>query len=261
VIEQHGDGCGSGVPPVGTRVVVLGSIGGSWCQYTLLSSKTLVPVPEQVSNQNACQFFVNPMSALLMTTLFLTPQPGEYILQTGANSVLGRVVIQLSKVYGFKTINLIRSQNQVADLLKFGADHVICTSTENVGDRVNEITANQGVKYAIDCVGGEGTSEVLKAMAFRGKVLIFGQLAKENISVPSGLFVVKMLTVQGFWLTDWAKVAPAEEKGKFFSKLMELFVTKKIDCGVDGEYNFKDFKDAINAATQPGKSGKVLINF
>ena len=43
------------------------------------------------------------------------------------------------------------------------------------------------------------TQTSFQAMAYGGKLLVYGQLAKENISFPSGLMVVKLLTIQVRW--------------------------------------------------------------
>jgi len=258
VVEEHGEGC-SGAPPKGSRVLVLGV--GTWCEFVVLPAKGLIVVPEGVSNQNAAQFFVNPMSAYLMTTQFLTPQSGEYLLQTAAGSALGRVVIQMGKIFGFKTINVIRNADAKAELIAAGADEVIVTATEKVSDRLKAITGGKGVKYAIDCVGGDGTTEIIHNMAFRGKLLIFGELASEEIHFRSGLMVVKLLTIQGFWVSDWVQSAPTEEKQKCFGGLMQLFLTGKLDCSVGKEFELKDFTEAFRASkdTKVGGSGKVMF--
>jgi len=196
-----------------------------------------------------------------MTTQFLTPKSGEYLLQTAAGSALGRVVIQLGKIFGFKTINVIRNAEAKAELLAAGADEVIVTSTEKVSERVKAITGGKGVKYAIDCVGGEATTEIVHSMAYKGKLLIFGELAHEDIHFRSGLMVVKLLTIQGFWLNDWLQSAPLEEKKKCVGGLMELFTTGKLDCSVGKEFELKDFAEAFNTSknSKIGGSGKVIL--
>jgi len=257
VVEEHGEGCTA--PAKGTRVLVLGV--GTWREYVVLHAASLVAVPYSVSNSNAAQFFVNPMSAYLMSREFLTPQKGEYLLQTAAGSALGRVVIQLGKHFGFKTINVIRNEQNKAELLAAGADEVIVTSKESVKERVAAITGGTGVKYAIDCVGGDATSDIIASMAYNGKLLIYGALAKEEIHFASGLMVVKLLTIQGFWLSDWGKSAPLETKGRCIKAVMELFATGKISCPTGKEFELKDFAEAFKASADSkiGGGGKVMF--
>jgi len=219
IIESHGADT-AGAPPVGTRVLLMGSVGGTFAEYTQVPAAALLPVPDAVSNENAAQFVVNPLAAYLLvhSKHGTCPEPGEFLLQTAASSVLGKNVIQLSKHFGFKTINVVRNPKQVEELVALGADVVICTATEDVQQRVNAVTGGKGVKYAIDPVGGDATSAVIQSMAYCGKLSVYGQLAKEEIHFPSGLLVVKLLTLAGFWLSDWFKVAELEEKNKFWER-------------------------------------------
>jgi len=256
IVEAYGPDTPESVP-LNSRVLVFGSA-GTWSEYVLMSAPTLIPVPEKVADHNAAQFFVNPLTALIMTTQSLAPKPGEWILQTAAASVLGRLVIQLGKVYGFKTINVVRSPEQVKELLDLGADEVICTKTENLGERIRSITGS-GVKYALDCVGGDGTSEILRAMHYGGKLVIFGQLAKEEVHFPSGLLIVKLLRIEGFWLADWMRTAPPEARKKGIQDLMQLFSTGQLDCPVDATFTLDQLQDAIKASLKQGKSGKTLL--
>jgi len=255
IIEAHGEGT-EGAPPVSTRVLLLGSVGGTFSEYALLWAKSLVPVPDSVTAQNAAQLIVNPLSALLMVRD--TPK-GEWLLQTGASSVLGKNVIQLSKHFGFKTINLVRNPDQVKDLIALGADAVICTANEDVHAKVMQVTEGKGVKYAIDPVGGDITSTVLQTLSYGGKLTIFGQLSKEDIHFPSGLLVVKLLTLAGFWLVDWIKSASPEEQKNTMAQLIGLFASGTLHCPVEKEYALEEATAAIQASITPGRGGKVLF--
>lgn len=41
---------------------------------------------------------------------FVDLQPGEWVIQNGANSAVGQAVIQIAAARGLKTINLVRSR-------------------------------------------------------------------------------------------------------------------------------------------------------
>lgn len=82
----------------GTRVLLTGTVGGTFAEYVLLPAATAIKVPDAVAVHNAAQFVVNPLTALLMTTRFLKPKKGEYIVQTAAASVLGKLVCILQNI-------------------------------------------------------------------------------------------------------------------------------------------------------------------
>src|SRR6478672_7381817 len=70
---------------------------GTWQQYLVVDTQRLLPVPDRLSDSDACQLAVNPLTALLLVTRELDVQPGEWLLQTAAGSTVGRLVIQLAR--------------------------------------------------------------------------------------------------------------------------------------------------------------------
>src|SRR5215218_4825602 len=147
---------------VGQRVIPLG-VAGTWAEFVVVPAAQLIPVPDAISDQTAAQFVVNPLTAWIMTIEELALRPGEWLLQTAAGSTLGRVVLQLAKRRGFKTINVVRRREQADELKSLGADEVICTDEEDIPERVKQITGKEGLRKAIDAVGGETGAAVGRA--------------------------------------------------------------------------------------------------
>ncbi|WP_223280865.1 hypothetical protein [Streptomyces antnestii] len=81
-------------------------VAGTWQEYLVIDARRLLPVPDHLSDSTACQLAVNPPTALLLVTRELDVQPGECLLQTAAGSTVGRLVIQLARHLGIRTINV-----------------------------------------------------------------------------------------------------------------------------------------------------------
>ena len=163
----------------GRRVAVLNSKGGNWAEQVVIPARQAIPVPADLPDEQAAAFFVNPASALVMTQYVLRVPRGAWLLQTAAGSALGRMVIRLGKVYGFRTINVVRRREQVQELLQAGADAVVCTADESLADRVRELTGGEGVRFALDAVGGATGTQVIQALGRGGRLLLYGTLAGE----------------------------------------------------------------------------------
>ena len=176
---------GAGVDSVaaGQRVVPLGASPGTWAERMVVPAARLVPVPDGVSDDAAAQLVVNPLSAWVLLVDELDVQPGEWLLQNAAGSTLGRIVLQLARARGFRTINVVRRAEQGEELLALGADEVIATDRDDLGERVREITGGEGVAKAIDAVGGELAGRMAAALAPRGTLITYGRLSGEA-SVP-----------------------------------------------------------------------------
>jgi NADPH:quinone reductase len=242
----------------GQRVIPLG-ISGTWQEYLLADEKQLIPVPDSINDQTAAQFIVNPLTAWIMTVEELDLKPGEWLLQTAAGSTLGRVVLQIASLRGFKTINVVRRREQVEELKSLGADEVICTEDEDLIERVREITGPAGLTKAIDAVGGRTGGAVVGAMGRGSVMLVYGLLSMEPMPVDSGRMIFTSATIRGFWLGEWFRSAPPERQQAVTTELLRMMATHEIVPPVEAEYRLADVLDAVEHAERPGRSGKVLL--
>ena len=76
-------------------------------------------IPEEIDEEAASQLAINPMTVRGILHVLQIPE-GEYLLQSAAGSALGRQLIQMSKHYGVKTINVVRRQEQREELSRLG---------------------------------------------------------------------------------------------------------------------------------------------
>jgi NADPH:quinone reductase len=242
----------------GQRVIPLG-VPGTWQEYIVAASAQLIPVPDSISGQTAAQFVVNPLTAWIMTIEELALEPDEWLLQTAAGSTLGRVVLQIAALRGFKTINVVRRRAQVEELKALGANEVICTDDEDIAQRVKEITGKAGLTKAIDAVGGRTGAAVMNALGHGGVMLIYGLLSGEPMPVDGGRVIFNTTTLRGFWLSEWLRSAAPERQQAVTKEMLRSMATNAIVPPVEAEYKLADVLAAVQHAERPGRSGKVLL--
>src|ERR1044072_3527606 len=242
----------------GQRVIPLG-VAGTWQEFIVAPAAQLIPVPDSVNDQTAAQFVVNPLTAWIMTVEELALQPGEWLLQTAAGSTLGRVVWQIAKQRGFKTINVVRRREQVEELKALGADACMCTDEEDIRDRVREITGNEGLKKAIDAVGGETGADVGRALGRGGVMLVYGLLSGRPMPIDGGRMIFTSATVRGFWLGEWMRSAPPARQQAVTGEMLRAMATQEIVPPVEAEYSLSEVLAAVEHSERPGRSGKVLL--
>ncbi len=243
---------------VGQRVVPL-SVTGTWQTYVIAHPGWLVAVPDSVSNETAAQFLVNPVTAWVMLVDELTLQPGDWLVQTAAGSTLGRFVLQIAQLKGFRTVNLVRRQEQVAELLALGADAVICTGEGNVVEQIRQLTGGKGAKGAIDAVGGQTGALALQGVRSGGTMLVYGLLSNQPVPVHSGEMLFRGLTIRGFWLAHWLRVKGWEERTAVLQELMALMAAGHLSPPVAASYDLTEFRAAVAHAERSGRRGKVLL--
>src|SRR6516164_550799 len=157
---------------MGRRVAVLNSGNGNWKEHVVIPARQAVPVPKELTDEQAATFFVNPASALIMTRHVLQIPPDAWLLQTAAGSALGRMVIRLSKRHGFRTLNVVRRREQAEELLREGGTAAVATNDEDLAERVRAFTDGAGVPFALDAVGGATGSSLVSLLTRGGRMLV-----------------------------------------------------------------------------------------
>lgn len=257
------DACGSGFLAkrlAGKRVaVVSGPPQGTWQEYTIAEAKRCVALPPSVSDRQAAMFFVNPLSAYIMVQEVLRVKRGAWLLQTAAGSALGKGVVRMGRRYGFKTINVVRSDANTAELKKLGADVVIETDKQDLLTEVARVTNGQGAAYALDCVGGELAEQVVRCLSLAGHMLVYGTLAKAPIRLPSRDLMMPVSHLSGFFVSNWLlQQSPLKLLG-ILRQVKKLVVAGDFDTEVSDIFDLDDIHKALAAATTAGRTGKAML--
>ncbi len=257
VVEANGGGL-LGRFRRGKRVAVLNDRSGNWCQHTVTTARQVIPVPDEMPDDQAASFFVNPVTAVAMTQKVLKIASGEFLLQTAAGSALGKMIIRLGQVHGFRTINVVRRREQVAELKALGADHVLVESDGPLRDQVLAITSD-GVKHAIDPVGGEAGSQAATCLAKRGRMLVYGALSGEPARVDPRFLITASASIEGFWLSNWVKWQSIPTMLGLFRTVKKLVRDGVIKTEIAKEYPLEQVREAVSHAAAAGKGGKILL--
>jgi NADPH:quinone reductase-like Zn-dependent oxidoreductase len=242
----------------GRRVAVLNGRTGNWAELAVAPARTCIPIPGDIPDEQAAAFFVNPATAVALTRHVLRVPAGEWLLQTAAGSALGKMVIRLGKQDGFRTVNVVRRREQVEELNRLGADVVLIEGDGPLPEQVPEATGD-GVKYAIDPVGGRLGGEVVASLAAGGTAVLYGLLSGEPVAVDPRFLITGSKRVQGFWLADWMKTRGLAKKLRLVRTIRQLIRAGVLTSEIGETYPLARVQDAVKAAAAPGKAGKVLL--
>jgi NADPH:quinone reductase-like Zn-dependent oxidoreductase len=231
---------------------------GTWRSSLTAPAEALLPVPPGCDLQQASMIYVNPPTADLMLRQFVTLQAGDWVLQNTANSAVGRYVISLAKLAGYKTVNVVRREELAAELRALGADAVLVDS-EALPKHVREVTGGAKVKLAFDAVGGDATLRLGDSLAPGGVVVNYGIMSGAGPKLSPAATIFKDITLRGFWLALWMKRTPREEQRALFARLAQFIADGTLRTPVDGTFALEDIQVALTRAMEGGRSGKVLL--
>ena len=116
-----------------------------------------------------------------------------------------------------------------------------------------------GVDVVFDAVGGELGVKALSCLKQKGRMMVFGALALENLSINSGLLIFKNLRIEGFWLSSWIESLSAEQRMKAFQRVFGFLMQDESKVDVAATYPLAEFKAALDAYEKAGRNGKILL--
>src|SRR6266516_4196328 len=119
---------GQGIDParIGKRVLIIPTLKhATWQDQIAIDEADAFEVDADADPLQLAMLGVNPMTADVLLRRFVDLRPGEWVGQTGGNSAVGRAVITLAKLAGYRTLSVVRRSEVAQELLELGADAVV----------------------------------------------------------------------------------------------------------------------------------------
>ncbi|KAI3450496.1 hypothetical protein Pfo_007161 [Paulownia fortunei] len=238
---------------------------GTWQTYVVKEQSVWHRIDKSTPMEYAATITVNPLTALRMLEDFVDLKSGDAVVQNGATSIVGQCIIQLARVRGIHSINIIRdragSDEVKQKLKKLGADEVFTENQLEVKNVKSLLADIPEPALGFNCVGGNAASLVLKFLKHGGTMVTYGGMSKKPITVSTSSFIFKDLSLRGFWLQKWMSSDKAKECREMIDYLLGL--THSGELKYDMELcPFDQFPSALDKALgKLGSQPKQVIKF
>lgn len=269
---------------------------GTWRTHALVddAEKELLKVGEKegLSAVQVATVSVNPCSAYRMLRDYVDlidlsvkgfargdARGGAWFIQNGANSGVGRAAIQFGRLWGLRSINVVRARESKEEtdklkreLAKLGAT-VVVTEEEfmerGFANRMKEEWTDGGrekVMLGLNCVGGQNATQLAKCLGEGGTMVTYGAMSKKPVVLPTGLLIFKDLRFRGFWLSRWAN-SDKEGKRRTIEEILGLVREGKFrespvqELKWEWDTEEKVLKDAVQGTLQGFRPGKGVFVF
>jgi NADPH:quinone reductase-like Zn-dependent oxidoreductase len=265
VVEKLGANAAG--PSPGTRVVLLNAL-GTWRQRVVYPAEQLVAVPDDVTDDDAAQAIINPVTAWALTMVEHRLTAADQLTQTAAGSTVARLVLQLAKSEGFRTVNLVRRRAQVEEITRLGGDAVLCTEDEDWPQQLVEATEG-GPMTAIDSVAGRVGATLARTLAPGGRLLVFGAMSSHRQTDPAAFempifapgLVYRSARVEGWFLFRWFDTTPIAQSADAARSILARLANGTLRLPPAVRFKPAEVADALAAADGGVQAGKPLLDF
>lgn len=263
IVEESGGGM-LGRWLKGRRVAVLNRQGGSWATESIVPARQCVPLPEELPLEQAAMFFVNPATAYVMIRHVLEVPRDAWLMQSASAGSLGQMIIRLGKHDGFRTINVVRREDQIKPLRDLGADAVVVFDAAKddpaqLAEAAQQATGGVRIGYAIDPVGGAVGTGMIQALGEQGHMLAFGSLADQPTSFSPREVLTKVLRIEGFWLAKWFASASLPTRLRTVRTVARLMREGVLVSDVGQSFRLDEVREAVRHSEVPGRGGKAWL--
>lgn len=233
---------------------------GTFRQQLAAPAERVLAAPDGDADQLALTT-INGLTAYLLLEDHIEAKPGEWIVQNGANSSVGRYLAVLAKRKGLKTIGLVRRESLIAELTAGGADAVVVDSgnPNDMAARVKAVTGGMLAKSGIDCIAAAATTTVARCVEEGGKVINYGFMTGQPCHMAFVDLWRRRIRLHGMSLRN---PRSRDEVQNVLTYLAGLIADGTLKAAIAATYPLTRIHDALAHQIQSGEGrpGKIIIH-
>lgn len=242
--------CGRGEESLCVRFRLLGEhVAGTLAEGVVVPAANVYRKPAALGWEAAAAFPLAYQTAwrLVMTAGAL--QPGETVLIHGIGGGVAAAALQIARLAGATVYVTSSGVDKLERARALGAEAGIHYPTENVRDRIRELTGRRGVDLVIDNVGTATWRDSIECVRRGGRIATCGATTGNDAVTPINRVYWKQITIQG------STMANRQE----FETVLSLVADGRLVPLVDSTFPLTDAPAAFARLERGAQFGKIVI--
>jgi NADPH:quinone reductase len=247
----------AGTTADGRRVAALINNGG-YAQKALVPEAFLVPLPDEVSDEQAAGLLLQGLTAHALLHYCAHVEEGETVVVEAAAGGTGSLAVQLAKRAGAKVIGLASSEEKRKFAEGLGADATADSRADDLKEAILEANGGEKVDVVLH-MSGTGFEDELGALGMLGRIVVFGNAARHPNELQTNYLLQSSKSVLGFWLV--ALVARRQDLIRsMIADLLGAVAGGDLEVSIGATYPLSEAARAHEAIQERGTSGKLLLD-
>ena len=169
--------------------------------------------------------------------------------------------LELAKALGARVIAGVTSPDKGQLALEHGADACVNLAADKLRDSLRDEVARVtggGVDVVIDNVGGDVFDAALRAIAWRGRLVVVGFASSRIPELKANYLLLKNIAVLGLQWTDYRARMP-QLVAQVQQEIFRLFEQGRLRPHISARYALDDFAQALDRFNRRDVRGKMLL--
>jgi len=241
----------------GDRVIAFTTY-GAFAEEVKVEAARLVPMPDGMDFNSAAAFLLTYGTSDHALRDRGALKSGETLLVLGAAGGVGLAAIEIGKAIGARVIACASSAEKLDVCRQHGADAGINYASDDMREKIKELTDGKGADVVYDPVGGPYSEPALRSTAWRGRFLVVGFAAGDIPKIPLNLTLLKGCSIVGVFWGDFARREP-KAFAESIGQLGKWFREGKLKPHVSQTFPLAKAVDALKLMAGRKVKGKVVL--
>jgi NADPH2:quinone reductase len=242
---------------VGQRVASFG-VAGAFAEKRVADHGMVIPIPDEITFETAAA-----TTMAYGTSYHALVQRGqlrwdETLLVLGAAGGVGSAAIKIGKVLRATVIAAASTDEKLEFCRSLGADHTINYSTENLRERVKDLTGGAGADVIYDPVGGDIAEPAFRSIAWGGRYLVIGFASGDVPSIPLNLPLLKVASIVGVFFGSFSQKQPLIAANNL-KEISRMIVAGELNPPITETFPLERVIDAFELMASRRAMGKIVI--
>ncbi|MGE0769974.1 MAG: NADPH:quinone oxidoreductase family protein [Hyphomicrobiaceae bacterium] len=254
------DEVGAGVTHVkaGDRVLAFARLAGGFAEEIVLPGGIVTPIPDKMDFETAAAFTIAYGTAMFALDYRGHLKAGETLAVLGATGGVGLAAIECGKLLGARVIAAAGGADKLQLAKDYGADEVIDYRSENLRDRLRELTDGKGVDVVFDPVGGSYFDACVRAIGWEGRMLVVGFASGDIPKPAANLILVKNFSVIGVVFGEHSHRYPDQSRA-MLTRLLGAWEEGRLKPRIWKVLPLEKATDAFAEITSRRVQGKMVL--
>ena len=259
VVEAVGEEVGQF--KVGDRVLAMAEEGGHAEQVTVAANQCY-RLPASMSFADAAAMALVYDTAWVALRDRARIRDGEVALVLGASGGVGYAALQLARAMGARTLAGITGAEKAGLVLDAGAEAVIDLSVpdlrEDLRRQVYAVNQGRGADVILDPLGGDIFDAALRALAWRGRLVVIGFAAGRIPVIKANYLLLKNIEVSGLQVSDYRTQTP-DIMQECFNEIFSLYEAGRIKPAPITRFPLEDYRSALIHVRDRTAHGRLVL--